>query len=295
MPYTKVLPISHPRSLSGKVAYISSAAHRNHVDKIVEPASFFKIQNSAEFLAKTVTTIRSLNDRRRRGRKIKNLADEVIIRMPDNSNLTPDERATYLNEIVAEFCPDSPAVAVWHLDRFNGSCDVHLIAANFEDSYRPQARRKSAFDPIVLARVTSDRITDLLNARRRELGIKTIETIPENRRLRMKERGILELAEQLVPLLPFGVEELPEKIASLGHEVTRLNLRDNWIGVYLSGGKKAHRYSIDRLIETTRLYGRAPLVPDVPSATPLPSFLPPSKMRPRIRPTPRKNPPFSFP
>jgi len=48
-------------------------------------------------------------------------------------------------------------------------------------------------------------LTDIINARRRQQGGRTT------------------LVEQLAPLQPLSTAELPEKIASLGHKVTRYN------------------------------------------------------------------------
>jgi hypothetical protein len=251
MPYAKVLPIRSPKGLSGKLAYICNATHRNHLDKIIGPTTFYKTPNSAAFLALTVSTVRGINSRRKRGRKIKNHADEVIIRLPDLSNLTAKERGTFMARTIAEFCPNSPAVGVWHIDKITGSADLHIIVANFIDSFPPKARRNSGFNPITLVRVSSDQITDILNERRREQGITPIVTMREVRQARLKERGLATLAEQLAPMLPFSATELPEKIVALGHRVTRYSASRNAISVCLAEGKKAHRFYIDKLLTDT--------------------------------------------
>jgi hypothetical protein len=251
MPYAKILPIRSAKALSGKLAYLSNARHRNHKDKTVETAICHRTDSAAAFLAKTVATIRNINEKRKRGRNTKNLADEVIIRLPDFSNLTAQERGEFLHSTLAEFCPDSPAVAVWHLDQFNGSADLHVIVANFVDAYPPKTRRTSAFNPITLIRSSSDRITDIVNLRRRENGIVPIETMREARKRRLKQRGVATLAEQLAPLLPFQAEDLPAKIEALGYQVTRYSPTRDSISVRLSDARKAHRYSIDRLLSST--------------------------------------------
>ena len=255
MPYAKVLPIRSAKALSGKIAYLTNANHVNHTDKIVEAASCHRIQSAAEFLSKTVSTIRGMNARSRRGRKIRNLADEIIIRLPDLANVTAQERATFLETTIADFCPDSPAYGVWHLDKYNGSADLHLIVSNFIDSYPPKTRRSSAFNPIAIVRASSDRITDIINARRREQGGTAIITMRDVRKNRIKQRGMTTLAEQLAPLQPFSSAELPEKIASLGHKVTRYNAKANTVSVCLDGGKKAHRFFVDKLLAETASLG----------------------------------------
>src|SRR5665647_1994667 len=166
MPFAKVLTIKSAKTLAGKVAYLVNGKHRNHADKIVELAYCHRIQNSAEFLAKTVSTIRALNSRRIRGRKIKNLADEIIIRSPDMANLTVEERGAFLKFIIADVCDDSPCYAVWHCDKFTGAADLHILAANFIDAYPPKVRRSSSYSPISVARASSDRVTEIINARR---------------------------------------------------------------------------------------------------------------------------------
>jgi hypothetical protein len=264
MPYAKVLPIRSAKALSGKLAYIANANHVNHICKIVETPSYHLIQNAAQFLAKTVASIRDINMRRRVGRKTSNLADEIIIRMPDFSNLTDDERDAFVKTTLTDFCPDSPAVAAWHLDKYNGSCDVHILVANFVDAYPPKTRRSSAFNPIAAVRATSDIITDTLNGRRLEKGITPITAMREVRKQSLKQRGLSTLAEQLARLMPFAAEELPEKIASLGHKVTRCNAKGNTVSVCLDGGKKAHRFFMDRLLaDTACLAGGLPSVGDI--------------------------------
>lgn len=248
MPYAKVLPIRSAAALSGKIAYLSDTSHANHLDKTVEGLSLHGVQSTAEFLAKTVATVREINERRRRGRKIRNLVDEVIIRTPDLSNLSASERDTFVKNILTDFCPDSPAVAAWHLDKYNGSCDVHIIVANFIDVYPAKTRRSSAFNNIAVVRATSDRITDILNVRRRENGVAPIVTMADVRKQNLKQRGLATLAAQIAPMLPFSTADLPDKIASLGHKVTRYNAKGNTVSVCLSGASKAHRFFVDKLL-----------------------------------------------
>jgi hypothetical protein len=50
-------------------------------------------------------------------------------------------------------------------------------------------------------------------------------------------------------LPPFPAADLSEKIASLGHKVTRYNPTANTISVCLADGKKAHRFFVDRLLQ----------------------------------------------
>lgn len=255
MPYLKILPIRSPKGLSGKLDYLVNAAHRNHIDKTITPVVLSKTTSRAAFLASTVAAVRTINARRRRGRKVKNYADEYIIRLPDLSHATAEERDIFLKRTVADCCPDSPAVGVWHIDRYTGAADLHLIVANYIDSFPPKTRRVSSVNPIAIARAAADRITDILNVRRQQQGIPTITTMREVRQQRLKERGIKTLAEQLAPLLPFPAAELPEQIESLGHKVTRYNTSRNSISVCLSGNERAHRFSIDRLLQEAVLLG----------------------------------------
>ncbi len=277
MPYAKVLPIRSPKGLAGKLAYLVNAQHRNHVDKTIAPAVLFKTISRAAFLASTVAAVRTINARRRRGRKVKNHADEIIIRLPDLSHATAEEREIFLKRTITDCCPDSPAVGVWHIDKVTGSADLHLIVANYIDSVPPKTRRSSAYNPISIARAASDRITDILNVRRKQQGIAPIVTMREVRKARLKERGIKSLAEQLAPLLPFPAAELPEKIESLGHKVTRYNTSRNSISVCLSDNERAHRFAIDRLLQETVSLGvnlaakiMPPPVPKIPRPTPRP-------------------------
>ena len=251
MPYCKVLPISSPKGLSGKLAYLVNAQHRNHLAKTIAPSVFYKTDNAAAFLAMTVSAVRTINSRRRRGKKVKNHADEIIIRLPDLSHATAEERDVFFYRTIEDCCPDSPAVGVWHIDRYNGSADLHLIVANYIDAFPPKTRRSSAYSPISIARAASDRITDILNERRRQQGIATIVTMHEVRKARLKGRGLKSLAEQLAPLLPFQKEALPEKIEALGLKVTRYNPARDTISVCLAEGKKAHRFFLDRLFQAT--------------------------------------------
>jgi hypothetical protein len=95
MPYAKVLPIRSPKGLSGKLVYLVNAKHRNHVDKTIAPTVFYKTRNAPAFLAATVMAVRDINTRRRHGRKVKNHADEIIIRLPDLSYPTAEERDVF--------------------------------------------------------------------------------------------------------------------------------------------------------------------------------------------------------
>src|ERR1035437_3645425 len=155
MPHAKGLPIRSPKGLAGKLAYLVNAQHRNHVDKTITPAVFYKTSSRAAFLVSTVAAVRTINARRRRGRKVKNHADEIIIRLPDLSHPTAEERDGFLKQTIADFCPDSPAVGVWHIDKVTGSAALHLIAANYLDSFPPKTRRNASFNPIAVARAAS--------------------------------------------------------------------------------------------------------------------------------------------
>ena len=244
--------------MSGKIAYLVNGKHRNHDDKIVEQAYCHRIQNSAEFLAKTVPTILALNARRRRGRKIRNFADEIIVRSPDLANLTPAERSQFVKFIIADVCDDSPCYSVWHLDKFSGAADLHILAANFIDVYPPKVRRSSSYSPISVARASSDRVTEIINVRRRQDGVPTVITMQEVQRNRLKLRSLSSLAEQLRPMLPFTAADLPEMITAAGHKVTRFNAQGNTVSVLLADGKKPHRFYIDKLmLETGSLGGGA--------------------------------------
>ena len=268
MPYAKILPIRSPKGLSGKLAYIVNAGHRNHVDKTICPPTFYMTPNAAAFLAATVSAVRTINSRRRRGRKVKNHADEIIIRLPDLSHPTAEERAGFLKRTIADFAPDSPAVGVWHLDKVTGSADLHLIVANYIDSVPPKTRRSSAYNPIALVRASSDRITDIVNERRQQQNVAPIVTMREVRQARLKERGLKTLAEMLAPLLPFQAADLPEKIEALGYKVPRFNPARNTISVCLSDSGRAHRFFLDRLFQETVSLGvnlAANIVPAVPN------------------------------
>ena len=122
------------------------------------------------------------------------------------------------------------------------------MVANFIDVYPAKTRRSSAFNPIAVVRATSDRITDILNVRRREIGVAPIVTMSDVRKQNLKQRGLATLAAQLAPMLPFPAADLPDKIASLGHEVTRYNPKDNKVSVCLSGAKRAHRFFVSNLL-----------------------------------------------
>jgi hypothetical protein len=258
MPVAKVLPIRSAKALSGKIAYLCDKKHPNHTDKIVEPAYCHRIENSAEFLAKTVSTIRALNARRKRGRKIRNLADEIIVRSPDLANLTPEECSLFVKFIIADVCDDSPCYVVWHRDKFTGAADLHILAANFIDAYPPKVRRSSSYSPITVARASSDRVTEIINSRRRQEGVPTVITMQEVRRNKLKLRSLSTLAEQLRPMLPFTAADLPEMISAAGYKVTRFNAQGNTVSVLLADGKKPYRFYIDKLmLETGSLGGGA--------------------------------------
>jgi len=256
MPYAKVLPIRSAKGLSSKLGYICSVTHRNHINKIVESPYFYRCDNKASFLATTVSAVTTIKAQKKCGRRVKIFADEVIVRTPDGSKLSAAERQMFVENILQDCFPDSPGVAVWHIDKYTGSADVHIIVANLRDSYPPVIRRSGDLNPLSAVRGSSDRITDFLNEQRHAQSINSIETMRDVKLRQLREMGFLPLAEQLAALMPFMAIDLPKKIQQLGHEVNRYSISRNYISVRFKGTKKAHRIPIDRLFDDTVSLGK---------------------------------------
>jgi hypothetical protein len=248
--YSEVTPIKTAKGVQRLVGYIGDAKHPNHADKIVSPLKFWhsaKACTPDAFAVCISLGIIKANAAKAKGRKIENLADHEIIRLPDWANLAVEERDFIETKIMAAY-PSSPAASAWHIDSSTGSCDLHVLRANFVPQMPGRSRRQRG-NPIRFLRSLCDDIHDELNRRRGARGAAHIETMIEVRRRKLKDRGLRSLAEQLSELTEIDWENLPKIIAELGHAVPRYNPARFTVSVLFYGGRKACRYDVRDLKE----------------------------------------------
>ncbi len=219
--------------------YVADPDHPNHADVEIGPEHRFRIDPAVsmhDFVIGWERRRDESNARIRRGPKCSRLGIEAFVRAPDGSRITDEEEEPFLQIILTRM--NAQAFIRRHRKRKTGATDWHFHL--FKKWHRNE-------NPLRMLRRAADEAHADLNEARRLRGGRHIETMVEVKRRRKKEKGCIELAEQLLECGKVTAATLRETVEALGHEVTRFNPAKDTISVHHPGGKKAFRYSISGL------------------------------------------------
>jgi hypothetical protein len=248
MPYSNSIGVT-PASLASIAAYLANAGHSHHEDYELTPIQILGAKSVQDFISYAKEAFRT-NSRKGAGPPPQNAANWIIVRMPDESHLEPQEMAAFENAASDAAGLGGPVVGVrnWHKNKYTGAADMNLLAAAFTPS--GQLVRDRGSHNVKHLRWSMDQVTDDLNVLRKSRGIPPIVTMPEVKRDRAKERGEVELIEFLakLPIPPTTTEDLEPVLLSLGCEITRLNWDTDSISFKMPGKKKAKKFRIFKLL-----------------------------------------------
>jgi hypothetical protein len=276
MPYSNSISITQG-GLGTIAEYLVSADHSHHVEYELTPIKVFGAKSVEEFIAGTKAALHANKrnaGRMRVGRQPKNVANWIVVRTPDGTWLSDDERTAYEETAREEAGHGSSVLGImnWHKNRLNGASDLNILAATFSKS--GVLMRDRTKNPIKSLRQRMDCVTEALNVLRNERGISLIQTMQEAQQNVRRQRGAFVIEEKLVlmPKPPRKVSELKPALLSIECEVPRFQFDCDSVWIVKPTKKKkkgeSKRYCITGLLRAVevRLLTRRP---DVKAPEPL--------------------------
>lgn len=235
MPYSNSIPTS-PDALTTIAVYMADDGHEHHQEYELTPIEVLGAKSVQEFIAYAQSSFQA-NKRRagrmRKGRQPKNAANWIVVRTPDGTRLTDEERAAYETAARDEAGNGSPVVGLmnWHKNRLTGAADLNLLAAAFTAT--GSLLRDRAKNPIKSLRHRMDAVTDALNVLRRQRGIPLIQTMQEAQKKVRQQRESFVIEEELarMPRPPRRIQELKPALLSIGCEVPRFNAERDTLSI----------------------------------------------------------------
>lgn len=249
MPWSNAIGAT-PDALSGILEYLDDENHPHHEEYLLTPLEVFGVKSPNDFLtyAKEMFT---KNSKKKSGRPPVNAATWFVIRMPDGTWLTDDERSVYQNAACEEAGCGEAVVGIMntHRNRLTGAEDINLLSAAFTS--RGELVRDRNRDPIRSLRQRMDEVTVSLNLLRQIKGVHPIQTMQEVQAANRAKNDIIDVVELLaaVPKPPTTANELKLSILIIEGEVTRFNPANDTISFILKGKKKAKKFRISKLLE----------------------------------------------
>jgi len=110
--------------------YVVSITHPDHKDKYISELKGYGIPANVSpekyIISGAYEIVRTRKNKIKRGRPEKQIGEGLIIRLPDGAKPTEDEMDQIGRGILDKL--GCAGVYVWHIDKYNGSADCHLIA-----------------------------------------------------------------------------------------------------------------------------------------------------------------------
>ena len=247
MPWSNAIGAT-PAALTTIALYLGDATHAHHEEYDLTPIQVLGAKSVQEFLA-FAEKASLKNSKKGSGRPPVNAASWFVIRTPDGTRLSGDERSAYEEAARDEAGCGGPVVGImnWHRNELTGSEELNLLAAAFTATGHLVRDRTS--DPIKSLRQRMDEVTRGLNLLRRAKGIKPIQTMQEAQKSNRDARKTEDLAELLarVPKPPVTANGLKLAILTIDGKVTRFNDAMDTISVKMPK-KPTKRLGISKLL-----------------------------------------------
>jgi hypothetical protein len=252
MPYSNYIPTT-PAGLTTISNYLADAAHCHHEEYELTPIEILGAASVFEFITSTEAAYHA-NQRKlgrlRVGRQPKNAANWFVVRTPDGTWLTDDERNAYEAAALVEAGYGSPVLGLmnWHKNKLSGAPDLNLLAASFSAS--GELLRDRTANPIKSLRHRMDRVTKDLNVLREKFSFPLIQTMTEAQQNVWEQRETFVIEEELarMPKPPRKAADLKPALLSLGCEVPRFEIDRDTVCITKPKKKKAKRYGIIELL-----------------------------------------------
>lgn len=258
MPYSNSIPIT-PNALDTIAVYLADTSHKHHQEYELTPIEIIGTKSVQDFIKFAQSAFRANKrplGRIRKGRQPTYAATWIVVRTPDGTMLTDNERLAYEAAARAEAGNGSPVVGLmnWHKNRLTGAADLNLLAAAFTAT--GNLVRDRTRNPIMSLRHRMDQVTEALNVLRKQRGIPLIQTMQEAQKKVRKQRKTFVIEDVLfrMPKPPLKAADLKPALLSIGCEVPRSNIERDTISIIKPSKKKgkAKRYSITELLHQIR-------------------------------------------
>lgn len=243
-------------SILRRIRYLGDPHHRNHRNKIVCEPRVYNLppgMSIVDFIRRIYSFLEKANASAKPGRKVERLAFDEMIRPPFDADLTSEELDFIEKEGVKGLVGPNVVVVARHLDCDEGSSDMHFLKFAFDQFGRLIPDR----DHLPKLRAVADRVHKKINDLRKKELRPLIETVPEVRRRKKKEKKFRALAKELSGLKspPTNPSELKAALTSLGYVLTRFNIAKDYLSASDSDAN-TDRHSISRLIELIAILAR---------------------------------------
>lgn len=249
MPWTNAIGVT-PDSILDVICYLEDDDHPHHLEYRVTPLESIGTKSINTFLLDSKKGFLR-NSQKASGRPPKNLASWYVVRMPDHTWLSEEERGKYTQAICDEVACGFQLIGILnsHQNRLTGAEDINLLSATFTD--RGHLVRNRDSNPIQSLRRRMDEVTLELNVLRKRQGKRLIQTMREVQRANAKSREQADIYEMLacLPRPPKKMTELKAALLSLECEITRWNPERDSVSFKLKGKKLAKKLGIIQMLE----------------------------------------------
>jgi len=256
MPAVKTKTLRSAGAVAGIADYLLDAGHRNHREyQIHAPAT---AETGAAMAARITRSLEVLNAERSVSNQVDVHGWLAIVRFPDGSDLSAQERDHFEEAMLTGFDLPKQAPRAWHVNRLTKSADFNVIIGSVLDATVPLLRRWAHSSLRARLIHLSDAVTNKFNEIRASLGRALIVTIASvQRRKATEHRGnsleMLLALSSIETQTPISRTSLPALLQRAGYQPTDWDCDEEYLRIRLGRIlKRRTKFALDALVTETK-------------------------------------------
>ena len=218
MPWSNIIAVT-PASLVPVARYLVDVDHDHHEEYELTPIKVFGANSVEAFIAAANDAFnKNKNRRTKQKRPPTNAGSWFVVRTPDGTDLTNDER-TVFDLAVQDEAGHGLGIMNRHINNLSKAEDLNLLIAAF-DPFGELIRDREQH-PIKSLRQRMDEVTRSLNVLRLAKGIRPIQTMQEVQADWRTASGKIDVIDELArsPRPPADSSNLKTALTILGYEI----------------------------------------------------------------------------
>lgn len=239
--------------------YLVDGLHPNHVEYDLSAFKSYSELNSQNFLERAEWALSHINRPKKKGRKLETIAHYYVFRFVDGTDLSGEECDFYETEMVRLGMSSALVISNRHHNVETVGTDFNFLQAGWMGE-PPRSLRTNEDDLLKRMRRASNSLIEVLNVERKKRALPYIIGVLDVMRVRARIRRISTIEDDIIKAKKtqeVTAENLPEILATFGHEVVNTSKDGETISVIRRGKKKPIRVNVDDLLESAYSEQRA--------------------------------------
>ena len=253
MPFANIIGV-RPHRLAGVIHYLGDTAHPDHIEYGLTEIKLQGVDSIPKFAAVALKGYNAASNRLQRGRPPVNCCTWSVIRMPDQTLLTPAECVVFEDTACDEASNGIFPVTLynWHHNILTGASDLNVLTPNFTPD--GTLLRDRIIHPVRQLRRRMDAVTELLNIKRLKENQPIILTMEQVQRERRLQRGEIDIIPAMASLTkpPQTVADLEGAMLLIGCELCSIDLENDFIFFRKPKQKKPKKMRFSHLMQLLR-------------------------------------------